>query len=54
MGNLGGILGPCVSEPISCGVSLAGSVTGSVISAGANSIIGAWAADFQKAEAGDA
>ena len=51
MGNLGGILGPCVTEPLTCGVSLAGSATGSVISAGANSIIGAWAADFQKAEA---
>ena len=47
MGNLG----QCVTDPLSCGLSLAGSATGSVISAGANSIIGAWAADFQKAEA---
>ena len=51
MGNLIGNLGHCVSDPLTCGLSLAGSATGSVISAGANSIIGAWAADFQKAEA---
>ena len=49
--SLVGNLNQCISEPLSCGLSLAGSATGSVISAGANSIIGAWAADFQKAEA---
>jgi hypothetical protein len=49
--SLVGNLGQCVSDPLTCGLSLAGSATGSVISAGANSIIGAWAADFQKAEA---
>ena len=44
-------LGQCAQNPISCGVSLAGSALGGVISAGANSLIGAWATDFQHAEA---
>ncbi len=50
MSGLLGNLASCVADPLKCG-SLVGSATGSVISAGANSIIGAWAADFQKAEA---
>ena len=50
MSGLLGNLASCVADPLKCG-SLGGSATGSVISAGANSIIGAWAADFQKAEA---
>jgi hypothetical protein len=45
-----GSLASCVADPLNCS-SLVGSATGSVISAGANTIIGAWAADFQKAEA---
>jgi type IV secretion system protein TrbL len=48
-GLLGSLAG-CVADPLNCS-SLVGSATGSVISAGANTIIGAWAADFQKAEA---
>ncbi len=50
MSGLLGSLASCVADPLNCS-SLVGSATGSVISAGANTIIGAWAADFQKAEA---
>ncbi len=50
MSGLLGNLASCVADPLKCG-SLVGSATGSVISDGANTIFGAWAADFHKAEA---
>ena len=44
-------IGACVTDPTQCAASLLSSATGTVISAASNSIIGAWAADFQHAEA---
>ncbi|HTW07544.1 MAG TPA: hypothetical protein VME46_08540 [Acidimicrobiales bacterium] len=43
-------LGSCPLNPVACATDLIGSATGTVISAASNSIIGAWAADFQHAE----
>ncbi|MGC8628423.1 MAG: hypothetical protein ACP5VR_12905 [Acidimicrobiales bacterium] len=48
--GLGGVFACASGDPLSC-LGMTGSVTGSVISAASNSIIGAWAADFSHAEA---